>query len=59
MEEHPDIYNDIQSQVRKAYGIDDESLEEKENPEKIKEKRAKKADAGQEAPAEAAKTEDK
>lgn len=62
LEEHPDIYNDIQSQVRKAYGIDDESLEEKENPEKIKEKRAKKADAGQEAPAEAAdaaKTEEK
>ena len=62
LEEHPDIYNDIQSQVRKAYGIDDESLEEKENPEKIKEQRAKKADAGQEAPAEvakAAKTEDK
>lgn len=62
LEEHPDIYNDIQSQVRKAYGIDDESLEEKENPEKIKEKRAEKADAGQEAPAEvakAAKTKDK
>lgn len=43
LEEHPDVYEDIQTQVRKAYGIDAESLEEKENPEKVKEQRAKKA----------------
>ncbi len=45
LEEHPDVYEDIQTQVRKAYGIDAESLEEKENPEKVKEQRAKKAAA--------------
>lgn len=45
LEEHPDVYEDIQTQVRKAYGIDAESLEEKENPEKVKEQRVKKAAA--------------
>ncbi|WP_296225831.1 recombinase RecA [uncultured Lactobacillus sp.] len=48
LEEHPDIYEDIQTQVRKAYGIDAESLEEKENPEKVKEQRAKKATPAEE-----------
>ncbi len=48
LEEHPDIYEDIQTQVRKAYGIDAESLEEKENPEKVKEQRAKKVTPAEE-----------
>lgn len=44
LEEHPDIYEDIQGQVRKVYGIDAESIADRENPEKIKEKREKEAD---------------
>lgn len=48
LEEHSDVYEDIQTQVRKAYGIDAESLEEKENPEKVKEQRAKKATPAEE-----------
>lgn len=36
LEDHPDIYEDIKTRVRKAYGIDKESIEERENPEKIK-----------------------
>ena len=48
LEEHLDVYEDIQTQVRKAYGIDAESLEEKENPEKVKEQRAKKATPAEE-----------
>ena len=44
LEEHPDIYEDIQGKVRKAYGIDAESIADRENPEKIKEKREKEAD---------------
>lgn len=39
LEDHPDIYQDIQEQVRKAYGIDEKSIADRENPEKIKEKR--------------------
>ncbi|MCT3501476.1 recombinase RecA [Lactobacillus delbrueckii] len=57
LEEHPDVSEDIQTQVRKAYGIDAESLEEKENPEKVKEQRAKKAAPGEETPAEPASPE--
>ncbi|MCF1783527.1 recombinase RecA [Lactobacillus mulieris] len=38
LEDHPDIYNEIMTQVREAYGIDAKSLEEKEDPAKIKEK---------------------
>ena len=37
--EHPDIYQDIQKQVRQAYGIDEKSIADREDPEKIKEKR--------------------
>ncbi|MBD5430348.1 recombinase RecA [Lactobacillus sp.] len=37
LEEHPDIYEEIKVRVRKAYGIDEDSIEERENPEKIKE----------------------
>lgn len=36
LEDHLDIYEDIKTRVRKAYGIDKESIEERENPEKIK-----------------------
>ncbi|MCD5504415.1 recombinase RecA [Lactobacillus delbrueckii subsp. lactis] len=57
LEEHPDVSEDIQTQVRKAYGIDAESLEKKENPEKVKEQRAKKAAPGEEKPAEPASPE--
>ncbi|ADZ06838.1 recombinase A [Lactobacillus amylovorus] len=38
LEDHPDIYQDIQEQVRKAYGIDEKSIADRENPKKIKEK---------------------
>ena len=38
LEDHPDIYQDIQEQVRKAYGIDEKAIADRENPEKIKEK---------------------
>ena len=38
LEDHPDIHQDIQEQVRKAYGIDEKSIADRENPEKIKEK---------------------
>lgn len=49
LEEHPDVYQKIQSQVRKAYGIDEQSLADKEDPEKIKAK--KEAEAQKEAAA--------
>ena len=39
LEEHPDIYQKVQEQVRQAYGIDEKSIADRENPEKIKEKR--------------------
>lgn len=39
LEDHPDIYKDIQEQVREAYGIDAKSIDEREDPEKVKEKR--------------------
>ena len=39
LEEHPDIYQDIQKQVRQAYGIDEKSIADSEDPEKIKEER--------------------
>ncbi len=51
LEDHPDIYQDIQEQVRKAYGIDEKSIADRENPEKIKEKR-------EEAPQEESDTKD-
>lgn len=41
LEEHPDTYAEIMSKVRKAYGIDEESIEERENPEKVKETQEK------------------
>ena len=39
LEDHPDIYQEIETQVRQAYGIDEKSIADRENPEKIKEKR--------------------
>ena len=32
LEEHPDIYQDIQKQVRQAYGIDEKSIADREDP---------------------------
>lgn len=45
LEEHQDIYTDIRTQVRVAYGIDEQSLADKENPEKIREAREAKKQA--------------
>ncbi len=45
LEEHQDIYADIRTQVRAAYGIDEQSLADKENPEKIREAREAKKQA--------------
>lgn len=39
LQDHPELYKHIQTQVRKAYGIDEKSVADRENPEKIKEKR--------------------
>lgn len=44
LEDHPDIYEEIKTRVRKAYGIDEESIEERENPEKIKDVKEKAKD---------------
>ncbi|MCF1777534.1 recombinase RecA [Lactobacillus jensenii] len=38
LEDHPDIYSEIMTKIREAYGIDAKSLEEKEDPAKVKEK---------------------
>lgn len=38
LEDHPDIYSEIMTKVREAYGFDAKSLEEKEDPAKVKEK---------------------
>lgn len=37
LEDHPDIYQDVNVQVRKEFGIDEKSIEDRENPEKVKE----------------------
>ena len=39
LEEHPDIYKDVQTQVRQRFGIDADSIADREDPEKVKEKR--------------------
>ncbi|WEV51742.1 recombinase RecA [Lactobacillus sp. ESL0731] len=49
LEEHQDIYNDVQHQVRQAYGIDEKSIADREDPEKIKAKKAKDENATKEA----------
>lgn len=39
LEEHPDVYDEVKEKVRKAYGIDAKAIEERENPEKIKQEK--------------------
>ena len=39
LEEHPDVYDEVKEKVRKAYGIDSIAIEERENPEKIKQEK--------------------
>lgn len=39
LEDHPDIYQTIEKKIRKEYGIDAKSVAEREDPERIKEKR--------------------
>jgi recombination protein RecA len=36
LEEHQDIYDEVQQQVRHAYGIDEDSISEREDPERVK-----------------------
>ena len=36
LEEHPDVYEEVKEKVREAYGIDAKAIEERENPEKVK-----------------------
>ncbi len=59
LEDHPEMYKEIKQQVRKAYGIDPQSIADRENPEKIKEKREEREEVQEEkekkAAAEAAK----
>ncbi|MDF7638565.1 recombinase RecA [Lactobacillus sp. ESL0791] len=38
IEEHQDIYQDIQEKVRSSFGIDEKSVADREDPEKVKEK---------------------
>lgn len=38
LEDHTDIYQEVQKQVRQAYGIDEKSIADREDPEKVKEK---------------------
>ncbi|WEV37536.1 recombinase RecA [Lactobacillus sp. ESL0677] len=49
LEEHQDIYNDVQHQVRQAYGIDEKSIADREDPEKVKVKKAKDENVTKEA----------
>ena len=39
LEDHPEVYHDVQEKVRQAYGIDEQAIADRENPEKVKEKR--------------------
>ena len=45
LEDHPDIYDEVQQKVRQAYGIDEESVAEREDPEKIKAKKTKETES--------------
>lgn len=36
LEEHPDVYEEVKEKVREAYGIDAKAIEERENPERVK-----------------------
>lgn len=44
LEEHPEAYSELMTKVREAYEIDAKSLEDKEDPEKIKEAQEKEQD---------------
>lgn len=59
LEEHPDIYDEIQQKVRQAYGIDEESIAEREDPEKVKSKKAKEAENAEKEVSEKKKTDNK
>lgn len=48
LEDHPEMYKEIKQQVRKAYGIDPQSIADRENPEKIKEKREEREEVQEE-----------
>ncbi len=39
--EHPDIFSEIMTKVRHAYGIDEKAIADREDPEKVKERVAK------------------
>ncbi|MCI1290074.1 MAG: recombinase RecA [Lactobacillus sp.] len=55
--DHPDMFQELLVKVRKAYGIDKESIADRENPEKIKARLAGEADStDQKAEPEAEKT---
>ncbi|MBP2057648.1 recombination protein RecA [Lactobacillus colini] len=41
LEDHPDIYQEIKNRVRQAYGMDEEAIEEREDPEKSKDTKEK------------------
>ncbi|WEV40428.1 recombinase RecA [Lactobacillus sp. ESL0684] len=41
LEEHTDVYTEVEQKVRQAYGIDEDSIAEREDPEKVKAKTAK------------------
>lgn len=45
LEDHSDIYDEVQQKVRQAYGIDEESVAEREDPEKIKAKKTKETES--------------
>lgn len=45
LEDHPDVYDEVQQKVRQAYGIDEESVAEREDPEKIKAKKTKETES--------------
>ncbi len=45
LEEHPDVYDEVKAKVREAYGIDAKAIEERENPEKVKQEQEKEKEA--------------
>ena len=59
LEDHPDIYDEVQQKVRQAYGIDEESIAEREDPEKVKSKKAKEAENAEKEVSEKKETDNK
>ncbi|WEV71373.1 recombinase RecA [Lactobacillus sp. ESL0785] len=49
LEEHQDIYEDVQHQVRQAYGIDEKSIADREDPAKVKAEKTKSANSPKES----------